>query len=150
MKRLCIFCNHSAFLLLVRSVSSCLSLLHCTAITCTNVNKFCILFTEYILMCCLTIFLKLYQLVYLCNVSCKVETELLSIIYMTFRLRRLTLKYTFPSTCWRRSDNPFFSPSYEMLYPSSGNDPTSSAAVCLIVLSEATCLLYTCRSTDYS
>jgi len=90
--------------------------------TCTNVNKFCILFTEYMLMCCLTTFPKLCQLVCLCNVSCKVETELLSIIYMTFRLRRLTLKHTCPRTCWRHSDNPFFSPSYEILYPSSGND----------------------------
>jgi hypothetical protein len=89
---------------------------------CTNVNKFSILFAEYILVCCLTIFPKLCQLACLCNVSYKVETELLSITYMAFRLRRLTLKYTCPSTCWRRSDNPFFSPSYEVLYPSSGND----------------------------
>jgi hypothetical protein len=89
--------------------------------TCTNVNKLCILFTEYILICCSTIFPKLYQLVCLCNVSCKVETELLSIIYMTFRLRRLTLKHTCPSTYWRRSDNLFVCPSYEMLYQSSGN-----------------------------
>jgi len=101
-------------------------------------------------MCCLTIFHKQYQLVCLCNVSCKVETELLIIIYMTFRLRRLTLKHTCPSTYWRRSDNPFFCPSYEMLYPSSENDQDLLPRwAWFIVLSEATCRLDTCGSTDY-
>jgi hypothetical protein len=67
--------------------------------TYTNVDKFYIPFTEYILMCCVTVFPKQYQLVCLCTVSWKVETELLSIIYMAFRLRRLTLKHSYPSNC---------------------------------------------------